>query len=99
MGDSYNKDYRHLSYKLPSVPDIVMTYPESVTKGVSVLTLYNDSLFYNLQLKGLDSVLRAYTAQLVPKHCTSKKGKMLLLNLYLNTALLIKIKLYCLTCT
>ncbi|XP_063444450.1 GPI inositol-deacylase-like [Mytilus trossulus] len=73
MGDSYNKDYRHLSYKLPSVPDIVMTYPESVTKGVSVLTLYNDSLFYNLQLKGLDSVLRAYTVQLVPKHCTSNK--------------------------
>ncbi|XP_052071301.1 GPI inositol-deacylase-like isoform X3 [Mytilus californianus] len=73
MGDSYNKDYRHLSYKLPSVPDILMTYPESVTKGVSVLTLYNDSLFYNLQLKGLDSVLRAYTAKLVPKHCTSNK--------------------------
>jgi hypothetical protein len=76
MGDSYDKDYRHLSYKLPSVPDIIMTYPESVMKGVSVLTLNNDSLFYNLKLKGLDSVLRAFTVKLIPRRCTSNAGNL-----------------------
>lgn len=79
MGDSYDKDYRHLSYKLPSIPDILMTYPESVTKGVSVLTLHNDSLFYSLKLKGLDSVLRAYNVKLIPKQCTANTGSVLLM--------------------
>ncbi|KAK3089161.1 hypothetical protein FSP39_001388 [Pinctada imbricata] len=72
MGDLYTRSERHLSYRLPTFSDMLLTYPESVTKGTSVLTLYNDTLYYNLTLLGMDTVLKAFHIQLQPQKCSSK---------------------------
>ncbi|XP_022316575.2 GPI inositol-deacylase-like [Crassostrea virginica] len=73
MGDIYRKDDRHLSYRLPGFMDMMMTYPESVTQGTGVLTLFNDTLFYDLHLLNMDLVLKAFTVKLEPKKCSTAK--------------------------
>lgn len=71
MGDIYRRDDRHLSYRMPGFTDMMMTYPESVTQGTGVLTLFNDTLFYDLHLLNMDQVLKAFTVKLEPKTCSS----------------------------
>lgn len=71
MGDIYRRDDRHLSYRMPGFTDMMMTYPESVTQGTGVLTLFNDTLFYDLHLLNMDLVLKAFTVKLEPKTCSS----------------------------
>lgn len=73
MGDIYRKDDRHLSYRMPGFMDMMMTYPESVTQGTGVLTLFNDTLFYDLHLLNMDLVLKAFTVKLEPKKCSTTK--------------------------
>uniref|UniRef100_K1PQS1 GPI inositol-deacylase n=1 Tax=Magallana gigas TaxID=29159 RepID=K1PQS1_MAGGI len=71
MGDIYRRDDRHLSYRMPGFIDMIMTYPESVTQGTGVLTLFNDTLFYDLHLLNMDQVLKAFTVKLEPKKCSA----------------------------
>lgn len=75
MGDIYSQADRHLAYRMPGFIDILMTYPESVTKSTSKLALYNDTLFYSLNLHGIDSVLKTYRATLTPVMCHKATGK------------------------
>lgn len=71
MGDIYRRDDRHLSYRMPGFIDMIMTYPESVTQGTGILTLFNDTLFYDLHLLNMDQVLKAFTVKLEPKKCSA----------------------------
>ncbi|XP_061181970.1 GPI inositol-deacylase-like [Saccostrea echinata] len=73
MGDIYRKDDRHLSYRMPGFMDMLMTYPESVTQGTGILTLFNDTLFYDLHLLNMDLILKAFTVKLEPKRCSAAK--------------------------
>ncbi|XP_069125572.1 GPI inositol-deacylase-like [Argopecten irradians] len=74
MVDMYNQGERHLAYRMPGFIDIMMTYPESITKSASTLTLYNDTLFYSLRLQGIDTLLKAYRVYLRPKHCLKQSN-------------------------
>ncbi|OWF52730.1 GPI inositol-deacylase-like [Mizuhopecten yessoensis] len=74
MADLYNQGERHLAYRMPGFIDIMMTYPESVTKSASTLTLYNDTLFYSLRLQGIDTLLKAYRVYLRPKYCAEQNN-------------------------
>lgn len=71
MGDIYRRDDRHLSYRMPGFIDMIMTYPESVTQGTGILTLFNDTLFYDLHLLNMDQVLKAFIVKLEPKKCSA----------------------------
>ncbi|XP_056019251.1 GPI inositol-deacylase-like [Ostrea edulis] len=73
MGDIYRRDDRHLSYRMPGFLDMLMTYPESVTQGTGILTLFNDTLFYDLHLLNMDQILKAFTVKLEPKKCLATK--------------------------
>ena len=84
MGDLYRRDERHLSYRLPSFTDMLLTYPESMSRGSTVLSLYNDTLFYDLYLLGMDTVLKAFTVQLETKKCISKSGRLQVLKIILS---------------
>ncbi|XP_060063451.1 GPI inositol-deacylase-like [Ylistrum balloti] len=74
MVDLYNQGERHLAYRMPGFIDIMMTYPESITKSASTLTLYNDTLFYSLTLQGIDTLLKAYRVYLRPKNCIKQSS-------------------------
>ncbi|XP_033736191.1 GPI inositol-deacylase-like [Pecten maximus] len=74
MVDLYNQGERHLAYRMPGFIDIMMTYPESITKSASTLTLYNDTLFYSLKLQGIDTLLKAYRVYLRPKYCVKQSN-------------------------
>jgi len=73
MADMYNKGHRHLAYKMPTFFDIMMTYPESVTTSASKLTLFNDTMYYSLNLQGMYTVLQAYRVSLQARKCVKSK--------------------------
>lgn len=88
MVDMYSQGERHLAYRMPGFIDILMTYPESITKSASTLTLYNDTLFYSLRLQGIDMVLKAYRVTLQPRHCAKPKtpGESRCITIHYSTA-------------
>ncbi|XP_070187912.1 GPI inositol-deacylase-like [Littorina saxatilis] len=70
--DKYRMDTRHLVYEMPSFYDTVISFPISVTDGMAMLQIRNNTVFYSLHLAGLYSPLTAYTAQVSPLRCSHK---------------------------
>ena len=74
IGDVYSQDKKHLSNSVPGMMEILMSMPESVTKGAMVLDLGTNSSYYRLKLYNLNSVLKVYTANLETSRCRDNKA-------------------------
>ncbi|KAL4240885.1 GPI inositol-deacylase [Mactra antiquata] len=68
-GEVYRQDVRHLSNSLPGLMEVIMSYPESITKGTMVLDLGRAS-FYKLKLYNLNHVAKVYSVKLETSKCT-----------------------------
>ena len=72
-GEVYAQTDRHFSNSVPGFMEVLMSLPESVTKGATVIDLRRDAVFYKLKLYNFNSVVKVFSAKLDTKKCSEKK--------------------------
>ncbi|KAL3877296.1 hypothetical protein ACJMK2_035026 [Sinanodonta woodiana] len=73
IAEVYDSMGRHLVNSIPGLFEIMVSFPESVLKGMLILDLNEGSSYYRLKLMNLNNVVKAYAATLVVSKCKDEK--------------------------